>query len=90
LHERRSTLPQVHTGIVCGPEVDKDTRIVLRRKVAQDLSELAGGEFTRSTRAADHLGQPLLSEHGHEVIVCLRGLQGRKAGQVCSLVKSPT
>jgi hypothetical protein len=32
---------------------------------AQDLSELARGEFARSTGAADHLGQPtpLLIRH---------------------------
>ena len=44
------------------PEVDQDSRIVCGRKVAQDLSELAWGEFARSTSAADHLGQPLLCE----------------------------
>jgi hypothetical protein len=43
------------------PEIDEDSRISLRRKVAQDLSELACGEFARSTRAADHFGQPLLA-----------------------------
>ena len=72
LHQRRSTLPRVHTGIVCSPEVDQDARISLRWEVAQDLSELAGSEFARSTRAADHLGQPLPFEHGHEVIVSLQ------------------
>jgi hypothetical protein len=40
--------------------------------VAQDLSELAGGEFTRSTCAADHFSQPLLSEDGHCRIVLRR------------------
>ena len=60
LHQRRSPLPNVHTGIVMSPEIDQDSRISLRRKMAQDLSELAWSEFARSTRAADHLGQPLL------------------------------
>jgi hypothetical protein len=45
------------------PEVDEDPRVVLCRKAAQDLSELARREFARSTCAADHLGQPLLFTH---------------------------
>ena len=60
LHQRRPTLPRVHTGIVRSPEVDQDAWIGLSWYVAQDLSELASGEFARSTGAADHLGQPLL------------------------------
>ena len=40
------------------PEIDKNSRISGRRKFAQDLSEIARGEFARSTGAADHLGQP--------------------------------
>ena len=51
------------------PEIDEDPRISRRRKVAQDLSELAWCEFARSTGAADHLGQPLLSKQRHESIV---------------------
>ena len=31
LHKRRATLPRVHTCIVCGPEIDQDSRVVLRR-----------------------------------------------------------
>ena len=63
LHERRPALPPVHTRIVRGPEVDQDPRVGLRWKVAQHLSELASGEFARSTGAGDQLGQALLA-HG--------------------------
>jgi hypothetical protein len=59
LHERRSALPSVHTRIVRGPEVDEDAVVSGGWNGAQDLSELAGGEFARSTRAGDHLGQSL-------------------------------
>ncbi|MGH9173844.1 MAG: hypothetical protein ACRD1H_05785, partial [Vicinamibacterales bacterium] len=70
LHERRTALPQVHTGIVLSPEVDEDSRIVLGRQVAQDLSELARGEFARSTSATDHFGQSALRcKQGHGRIV---------------------
>ena len=66
LHQRRPALPRVHTGIVMSPEIDEDPWIGGRRKAAQDLSELARGEFARSTGAADHLGQPLLvRKHRH-------------------------
>jgi hypothetical protein len=51
------------------PEVDQDPGVSLRRKIAQDLSELAWGEFARSTRAAHHLGEPLLAKQGHECIM---------------------
>ena len=38
--------------------------------MAQDLSELARGEFARSAGAADHLGQPLfVREERHLLIV---------------------
>ena len=50
----------VHTRIVRGPEVDQDTVVGGRGNVTQHLSELASGEFARSTCAADHFGQPLL------------------------------
>ena len=58
LHQRRTTLPRVHTGIVRSPVVDQDAWISLGWYAAQDLSELAGSEFARSTGAADHFGQP--------------------------------
>ena len=66
LHQRRTTLPRVHTGIVRSPVVDEDAWVSLGWYAAQDLSELARGEFARSTGAADHLGQPaplLLCRH---------------------------
>ena len=59
LHERRSALPPIHTRIVRGPEVDQDTVVGLRGDVTQHLSELACGEFARSTGAGDHLRQTL-------------------------------
>ena len=65
LHERRPALPPVHTRIVRGPEVDQDTVIGLRGDVTQHLSELACGEFARSTGAGDHLRQTL----GHSVLL---------------------
>ena len=69
LHQRRSALPRVHTCIVRSPVVDQDAWISLGWYAAQDLSELAGGEFARSTSAADHLGQPpfvdsVIARHG--------------------------
>ena len=57
LHQRGPSLPPVHTRIVRGPEVDQDTVIDLRGDVTQHLSELASGEFARSTGAGDHLRQ---------------------------------
>src|SRR5439155_1434468 len=57
LHERRSALPPEHTRIVRGPEVDEDAVVLLRGNVTQHLSELACGEFARSTGAGDHLRQ---------------------------------
>ena len=57
LHERRTTLPRVHTCIVRSPVVDQDAWIGLGWYAAQDLSELASGEFARSTGAGDHFGQ---------------------------------
>jgi hypothetical protein len=62
LHERRAARPRVHTRIVRGPEVDQDTVIGRVRDVAQDLGELAGGEFSRSTGASRVIGQPFLHE----------------------------
>ena len=59
LHQRRSALPPVHTRIVRGPEVDKDPVVSGCRYGAQHLSELARGEFARSTGAGDHLRQTL-------------------------------
>ena len=59
LHQRRSALPPEDTRIVRGPEVDKDTVVGLRGDVTQHLSELASGEFARSTGAGDHLRQAL-------------------------------
>jgi hypothetical protein len=47
------------------PEVDENSRISVRRKIAQDLSELARGEFARSTRAAHHFGEAFLAEECH-------------------------
>jgi hypothetical protein len=44
------------------PEIDQDPGVSLRRKMAQDLSELAWGEFARSTCATHHFGEPLLSK----------------------------
>src|SRR5262249_53504677 len=57
LYERRSPLPLVHTRIVRGPEVDEDPVVSVEGNGAQHLSELARGEFARSTGAGDHLGQ---------------------------------
>ena len=59
LHQRRSAFPREHTRIVRRPEVDKDTGIKRRRDVTQHLSELASGEFARSTGAGRHLSQTL-------------------------------
>jgi hypothetical protein len=44
------------------PEVDQDPRVSLRRKIAQDLSELAWSEFARSTSATHHLGEPFFAK----------------------------
>jgi hypothetical protein len=57
LDERRPRIPSVHTRIVRSPEVDEDTVIRGDRDGAQDLSELAGGEFARSTGAGNHMRQ---------------------------------
>ena len=57
LNERRTALPPVHTRIVRGPEVDEDTVVSRDRDGAQHLSELACGEFARSTGAGDHVRQ---------------------------------
>ena len=57
LNERRPAIPPVHTRIVRGPEVDEDTVVRRDRNGAQHLSELAGGEFARSTSAGDHVRQ---------------------------------
>src|SRR6202007_2719895 len=59
LHQRRPALPPVHTRIVRGPEIDKDPVVGGLRYGAQHLSELASGEFARSTSAGDHLRQTL-------------------------------
>jgi hypothetical protein len=59
LHQRRSALPPVHTRIIRGPEIDKDPVVSVYWYGAQHLSELARGEFTRSTGAGDHLRQTL-------------------------------
>ena len=59
LHEGRPALPPEHTRIVRGPEVDQDTVVGVRGNVTQHLSELACGEFARSTGAGDHLRQTL-------------------------------
>jgi hypothetical protein len=59
LHERWPALPPVHTRIIRGPEVDEDAVVYLRGDVTQHLSELACGEFARSTGAGHHLGQTL-------------------------------
>ena len=63
LHERRPPLPPEHTRIVRGPEVDEDAVVGVRRDVTQHLSELACGEFARSTGAGDDLRKSL----GHDV-----------------------
>jgi len=42
------------------PEIDQDPWISLAGQMAQDLSELAGGEFARSASATHHFGEPLL------------------------------
>ena len=63
LHERRSALPREHTRIVRGPEVDEDAVVGRGWDSAQHLSELACGEFARSTGAGDHLGQTLVHRH---------------------------
>ena len=68
LHQRRPALPPVHTRIVRGPEVDQDTVVGLRGDVTQHLSELASGEFARSTGAGDHLRQTL----GHFFLLSCR------------------
>jgi hypothetical protein len=59
--------------------------------MAQDLSELAGGEFARSTGAADHLGQPLPAREHRHAWILLRArrlkrlaLQRRRAGNPIS------
>ena len=57
LHQRRPAIPPVHTRIVRGPEVDEDTVVLRDRNGTQHLSELACGEFARSTGAGDHLRQ---------------------------------
>jgi hypothetical protein len=62
LHERRSAAPPVHTRIVSGPEVDEDTVIVDERDATQDLGELAGGEFARSTGAGGVVDQSFLHD----------------------------
>jgi len=59
LHQRRPCIPPVHTPIVSGPVINQDPGVGVQRNAAQDPSELACGEFARSTRAADHLGQSL-------------------------------
>ena len=64
LNERRTSLPSVHTRIVRGPKVDQDPVVNGRGYVTQHLSELASGEFTRSTGAGDHLRQAL----GHTLL----------------------
>ena len=58
LHQCRAALPPVHTRIVRRPEVDEDAVVSLRWDGAQHLSELAGGEFARSTGAGHHLREP--------------------------------
>jgi len=65
------------------PEVDQDPGVSLRRKIAQDLSELAWGEFARSTRAAHHLGEPLLSKQGHPCIMPRFAREGARLGRDC-------
>src|SRR5262249_39310325 len=60
LHERGATRPPVHTGIVRGPEVDQHPGITLRWEVAQHVSQLARGEFARSTGAGNHVCQTAL------------------------------
>jgi hypothetical protein len=60
-----------------GPEVEQDPRVILWRQVAQNLSELARGEFARSTSATDHFGQSALrGKQRHGGIVVANG--GRK------------
>jgi hypothetical protein len=54
------------------PEVDQHARIRLQRNIAQDLGELACGEFAGSTGAADHLGQPLLAQDAHHSLTVNR------------------
>ena len=49
LDERRPTRPCVHARIVGRAEIKQDPRILLSRYAAQDLGELARGEFARST-----------------------------------------
>ena len=44
--------------------------------MAQDLSELARGEFARSTSTADHLGQPLLVREERHLLIVI-GYAGR-------------
>ena len=59
LDKRRPSRPCVYARIVGRAEIKQDPRILLRRNAAQDLGELARGEFARSTRTADHFGQTL-------------------------------
>ena len=73
LHQRRARFPRVHTGIVRRPEVDQDAWVGLRRNVAQHVSELACGEFARSTSAAHHLGEALLLARHGGIILGSRG-----------------
>src|SRR5439155_20299886 len=65
LNQRRSALPSVHTRIVRGPEVDQNSVVSLGGDGAQHLSELACGEFARSTGAGDHL-----CETFHHSLLC--------------------
>jgi hypothetical protein len=67
LDERVRVVPPVHTGIVRGPEVHEDPVVLRHGNSAQDLSELASGEFARSTRAGDHFGQAL----GHRCLTTM-------------------
>jgi hypothetical protein len=64
------------------PEIDKDSRISRRRKIAQDLSELARSEFARSTRAADHFGQPFLACKKSHRVDCMRESLSARIGKV--------
>ena len=83
LHQRRPRLPRVHTGIVSGPEVHQDARVGLRRNVAQHVSELAGGEFARSTSAAHQLGETLFLARHEGILLGARasglGVRGKRS-----------
>ena len=82
LHDRGSALPPVHTRIVRSPEIDQDPIVSGCRDGAQHLSELASGEFARSTGAGDHLRQTLghvsflsFVAGPHPRYLCLRGFR---------------